>query len=136
MGVISTVTPTVSSATGYTLGSELLTNPEMSSDTAWTKGAGWLYFSDTFLTFGNAAGALSQSVTTVDGAEYRIAMQIGATAAPGITADFGGVQILDAIGQDTYVVFVTASGTSNTLEFNDGTAAVSVLSASIKRVTR
>lgn len=136
MSVVSTVAPTVSVETNYTLGAELLNNPDMSSDTGWTKGAGWLFFTNAYLTFGNAAGALSQSVTTVDGDEYRIEMQIGATAAPGITADFGGVQILDAIGQDTYVAFVTASGTSNTLEFNDGTAAVSVVSASIKKVTR
>ncbi len=80
MSVVSTVAPTVSVETNYTLGAELLNNPDMSSDTGWTKGAGWLFFTNAYLTFGNAAGALSQSVTTVDGDEYRIEMQIGATA--------------------------------------------------------
>lgn len=137
MSVTPTITTTVSYPVPYTLGAELLTNADISSDTGWAKGAGWLYFNEAYLTLGGAAGALSQTVTTVDGDEYRIDVDVGATDAPGISVSFGGSAIFtDLTSQGVFSIIVTASGTSNALEFNDDTAVVSVRAASIKKVTR
>lgn len=140
MSVTPSIAASITELQPYTLGPELLTNASMATDTAWTKGTGWFKIGaggPGFFTFGGASGALSQSVTTEDGAEYKIDVEISVPSSTGMTISFGGVAIIsDVVSDGVFSAVVTASGTSNTLEVDDGTAAAQVFNASVKKVNR
>ena len=63
---------------GLVLGSELVTNGDFATDTAWTKGTGWVIGGGTANADGSMAGAsfLSQSMTLVAGKAYEVKLTV------------------------------------------------------------
>jgi len=71
-----------------TLGSELITNGDMSSDTGWTQGTGWAIAAGTAAHTALGAGDLTQAVLTV-GQWYRAVYTLSSFSAGSITALYG-----------------------------------------------
>lgn len=147
--VTSTIAPSVSPSaapvgSAYTLGATIVTNGEFTTDTAWTKGSPWLIdFGDNnrAITFGgiNASSILSQSLTTEDGAEYRVEVEVVAVNEGGIEVSLGGTEVIpETTGAGVFSGFITVSGTSNTLEILavSGMTAGQIDNVVVQKVTR
>jgi hypothetical protein len=87
---------------GLVLGAEKVTNGGFSTDTAWTKGAGWTISGGQALFSGSGGVAISQNCGLVTGKAYRIVIDVAAIAS-------GGLQFL--CGFDVVSSTITTPGT-------------------------
>lgn len=91
-----------------TLGSEALTNGDMSSATGWTVGSGWSIFGGVAIA-APASTTLSQAVVAI-GTVYRVEYTIGATSAGRVRAKCGTGAGTWQSTAGTYVEYITCAG--------------------------
>lgn len=96
------------------LTSELLTNGDFDEDASWTKGTGWAISGGQATKTAGSGSDLSQSITTVASAVYRISYLVSGMSAGTLTPKFtGGTTVTGtAISEDGYYAeeFTAISG--------------------------
>lgn len=97
-----------------TVGSEELTNGSFTTDTDWTKGAGWTIAGGVAAGTGPSGSVLSQEPTLIEGDTYRITFDVVTRTAGAVTPRVQGVvgDSVTAVGSYTQYIVAGASGTT------------------------
>lgn len=119
-------------------GQELVRSADFSSGDPYTVGAGMFIANGLLLKFGPTGGDVvtSQSLTTEDGVEYALAIDVNNISGGVCSVSVGGVELLSGIATaGRHAITFTAAGTSSLLEITSGASAtVAYRSASVRRL--
>ncbi len=118
---------------------ELITNGAFASDTAWTKGSNWTIASGVASkAVSGAVSALSQTITLVPGATYRVAFTVAAYSAGAVEPQLiGGTAVVGTsrTANGTYVENLVAGASNTGFALSAAAAGVfNVDNVSVKRV--
>ena len=92
------------------LGVDLITNGVFSADSDWTKGTGWSIAANVASSDGSqiANADLSQAITFVEGAFYKVTFTISGYSAGNLTAVVGDTEGTDRVKNGTYIENIKA----------------------------
>ena len=120
-------------------GSDLVTNGDFATDTAWTKGTGWTISAGVADVSGAQGGDtdLEQGITVTDGDSYEVTFTVLNYTAGTITPRVGGTAGTARSANGTYTeVIVAGSGSAPELEFRaDATGDMQIDNVVVKRVS-
>lgn len=121
-----------------TLGTEKVVNGRLTTDTSWTKGAGWSIGSGVATKTAGVASSISQTISLSSGGTYQLHFS-PAISAGSVTIQFtGGVAVTSAsiTASGSYVEVLVANTGNTTLEIIADAAFVgTVANISVKEVT-